>query len=267
MTDGRQQPGCREPKMTEKLTDEERARYEWQMWTPDIGEAAQEKLKSASVLVSRVGGVGGTVAYYLAAAGIGRLVLAHAGDVKPSDLNRQLLMTTDHLGKLRVESARRRLQELNPNVTVDVVPENVNTDNAKGLVESVDLVIDAAPLFEERFAMNDAAFELGRPLIEAAMYDFDAQLMMFVPGETACLRCLFPTQPPEWKRQFPVFGAVSGTIASLAVVEAIKLITGLKTSLAGKILRTNMRTMNFRTIPIQQDPTCPCCNQTASQNS
>ena len=142
------------------LTDAERARYEWQMWTPDVGEEGQRKLKAASVLVSRIGGVGGTVAYYLAAAGVGKLVLAHAGNVKPSDLNRQLLMTTDWLGKPRVESAQRRLQELNPHVEIVAIRENVSDANSTAMVKQADIVVDAAPLFSERFAMNRAAVAL-----------------------------------------------------------------------------------------------------------
>ena len=127
-----------EPK---SLTDEERAVYEWQMWVPEFGEEGQEKLKGASVLISRIGGLGGVVAYELAAAGVGRLVLAHAGDVKPSDLNRQLLMTHEGLGKSRVESAARRLRELNPRLEVEVVAENVNEDNAAALVGGVSAVL------------------------------------------------------------------------------------------------------------------------------
>lgn len=241
------------------LTDEERARYEWQMWTPDVGEEGQRKLKSASVLVSRCGGVGGTVAYYLAAAGIGKIVLAHAGNVKPSDLNRQLLMTTDWLGKPRVESAARRLNELNPNTQVVPVAQNLSDDNCLELGEQVDVIIDAAPLFPERFAMNRAAVELGKPLIESAMYDLDAQLTTIIPGQTGCLRCLYPDDPPHWKREFPVFGAVSGMIASMAVVEAIKLITGIGTTMAGEMLWVNLRSMAFRKLPMAKQPDCPQC--------
>src|SRR4051794_14797724 len=127
------------------LTDDDRATYDWQMWVPGFGEPGQRKLKAASVLVSRVGGLGGAVAQYLAAAGVGRLVLAHAGDVKPSDLNRQTLMTHDWLGRPRVESAARRLRELNPRVEVVAVPENVSDENAGRLVGLADVVVDAAP--------------------------------------------------------------------------------------------------------------------------
>src|SRR5262249_53691747 len=139
------------------LTDDERAIYEWQMWVPDFGEEGQRKLKSASVLISRVGGVGGTVAYYLAAAGIGRIVLAHAGTIKPSDLNRQILMTYAGLGSLRVESAARRLRELNPRLDVVSLAENIGEENVSKLVGQVDIIVDCAPLFTERFLLNREA--------------------------------------------------------------------------------------------------------------
>ena len=241
------------------LSDAERARYEWQMWTPDVGELGQQKLKAASVLVSRLGGVGGTVAYYLAAAGIGKLVLAHAGDVKPSDLNRQLLMTTDWLGKPRIESAARRLQELNPNVEIHTTGENLSAGNAAALVGEVDIVVDAAPLFHERFAMNHAAVEQKKPLVECAMYYLDAQLTTIIPGVTPCLSCIYPDDPPTWKREFPVFGAVSGMVAAMAAVEVIKLITGIGEPIAGKMLWVNLRTMDFRKLPIARRSDCRIC--------
>ena len=242
-----------------QLSDTEKARYEWQMWTPDIGEEGQRKLKAASVLVSRLGGVGGTVAYYLAAAGIGKLVLAHAGNVKPSDLNRQLLMTTNWLGKPRIASAERRLTELNPNVEIRAAAENLSEDNAVALVSEADIVVDAAPLFTERFAMNRAAVDQKKPLVECAMYDLDAQLTTLIPGQTPCLACLYPEDPPNWKREFPVFGAVSGMIASMAAMEVIKLITGIGEPLTNQMLWANLRTMNFRTLPIQRATDCRIC--------
>ncbi|MCA8996885.1 MAG: HesA/MoeB/ThiF family protein [Planctomycetaceae bacterium] len=244
-----------------ELTPEELARYEWQIWTQDFGEQGQRRLKGASVLVSRIGGVGGTVAYYLAAAGIGKLVLAHAGDVKPSDLNRQLLMTADWLGKPRIDSAVNRLRELNPNVEVVGVPENISDDNAERLISDVDLVVDGAPLFTERFAMNSACVRQLKPLIECAMYDFDAQLTTILPLKTACLACIYPEEPPHWKREFPVFGAVSGTVASMAALEAIKLITGIGEPTAGEMLHMNLRTMRFRRFPLTPRNDCPVCRQ------
>lgn len=244
-----------------QLSDAERARYEWQMWTPDVGEVGQQKLKNASVLISRAGGVGGTVAYYLAAAGIGKLVIAHAGNIKPSDLNRQLLMTTDGLGTPRAESAPQRLQELNPHVETVCVAENISESNVDNLVRQVDYVVDAAPLYAERFAMNRAAVEQRKPIVECAMYDLDAQLTTVIPGQTACLRCLYPEDPPAWKREFPVFGAVSGMIASMAAVEIIKLVTGIGEPLTNRMLWANLRTMAFRTLPTARRPDCDVCGQ------
>ena len=165
------------------LTDHEKAVYEWQIWVPGFGEAGQQALKDASVLVSRVGGLGSVVAYELAAAGIGRLVLAHAGDIKPSDLNRQLLMTHDGLGSSRVESAQRRLKELNPRLEIVAVPENVTEENAAKLVGEVDLVVDCAPLFPERFAMNRQCIQQGKPLVDCAMYDCEFQITTILPGQ------------------------------------------------------------------------------------
>lgn len=241
------------------LTEAERIRYEWQMWTPDVGDEGQRKLKSASVLVSRLGGVGGTAAYYLAAAGIGKLVLAHAGNVKPGDLNRQLLMTTDWLGKPRVESAQRRLNELNPNVEIVAINENISDNNATTIVKQADMIVDAAPLYAERFAINRAAVEQRKPLIECAMFDLDAQLTTIVPGSTPCLRCLYPVDPPHWKREFPVFGAVSGMIGAMAALEVVKLVTGISEPLMNKLLLINLRSMEFRKFPTMRDQNCVVC--------
>ncbi len=241
------------------LTDEEKATYEWQMWVPDFGVAGQERLKAASVLISRVGGVGGLVAYQLAAAGIGKLVLAHAGNVKHSDLNRQLLMTYDQLGKPRIDSIRRRLFELNPRLEIVAVPENVNAQNAGELVEQCDVVVDCAPLFPERFAMNDAAVAQNKPMVECAMYELEAQLTTIVPGESPCLRCLFPEKPPSWTREFPVFGAVSGTVACMAAMEAIKLIARIGQPLIGRLLKFDLREMDFHTLKISRSDDCQTC--------
>ena len=241
------------------LTDQERAIYEWQIWVPGFGEAGQERLKGASVLVSRVGGLGSVVAYELAAAGVGRLILAHAGNVKPSDLNRQLLMTHDWIGKPRVESAARRLRELNPHLEIEAVPENISEENAARLVGEADVVVDCAPLFNERFAMNREAVRQGKPLVECAMYDLEAQITTIFPGQTPCLACLYPENPPAWKRQFPVFGAVSGTIGCVGAMEAIKVIAEFGKTLAGELLVCDLREMAFRKCKIFRNRNCPVC--------
>ncbi len=242
-----------------ELTAEERATYEWQIWVPDFGEVGQRKLKAASVLISRIGGLGGVVAYELAAAGIGRLILAHAGNVKPSDLNRQLLMTHDWLGRPRVESARRRLLELNPRLQIECVAENINESNAERLVGAADLVVDCAPLFEERYAMNRQAVAQRKPLVECAMYDMEFHLTTIMPGRTPCLSCLYPEKPPAWRREFPVFGAVSGAVGCLAAAEAIKVIAGFGEPLYGQMLNADLRDMTFRKIKVSRNEHCPLC--------
>ncbi len=245
-----------------QLSAEERATYEWQMWVPGFGEEGQQKLKSASVLVSRIGGLGGVVAYELAAAGVGRLILAHAGDVKPSDLNRQLLMTHAALGSSRVACAGQRLRELNPRLQVVEVAENASEDNAAELVAQADVVVDCAPLFSERFALNRAAVAQGKPVVECAMYALQAQVTTVLPGRTPCLACLYPEQPPAWKREFPVFGAVSGAVACLGAVEVIKLLSGLGEPLAGRLLTMDMGTMETRTMTVARRSGCAVCGAT-----
>jgi molybdopterin/thiamine biosynthesis adenylyltransferase len=242
------------------LTDAERAIYEWQLWVPGFGEEGQRRLKSASVLVSRCGGVGGMVALELAAAGVGRLVLAHAGNLRPDDLNRQILMSHAGLGTPRVEMAARRLRELNPLVEVEAVAENISEANAAALVGKVDLVADCAPLFGERLLMNREAVRQKKPLVECAMYELEAQLTTIVPGRTPCLACLYPQEPPAWRRQFPVFGAVAGAIGCLAAMEAIKVLAGLGEPLCGKLLTADLRTMTFRQVALQRNPACPVCS-------
>jgi len=259
MTDQTDQPTHPLPIDAVPLDDDERAIWKWQIWTDGFGEAGQEKLKGASVLISRCGGLGSPVAYELAAAGIGRLVIAHAGNVKPSDLNRQLLMTHDQLDKPRIESVVRRLKDLNPRMEVVGVGENVNDDNVAGLVEQVDLIVDCAPLYEERILMNQEAVRQNKPMIECAMYELQAQITTIIPGRTPCLACLYPQKPPQWRRQFPVFGAISGTVGCMGAMEAIKLIAGLGQPLAGRMLSFDLRDCSFHQFRITRNPNCSVC--------
>jgi molybdopterin/thiamine biosynthesis adenylyltransferase len=230
------------------ITDDEREIWSWQLDVDGFGDAGQQRLKAATVLISRVGGVGSAVAYELAAAGVGRLILAHGGLVQPSDLNRQLLMTHDWIGRPRVESAARRLRELNPRLDVMAIPEQITVENAERLVGMADCVVDAAPLFQERLAMNDAAERLGRPVVEAAMYELEASLTVIQPPETPRFRDLVPEVPAAWQRRFPVFGAVSGTVGCLAAMETIKILAGFGEPLRGRLLRLDLRTMTTRVI-------------------
>lgn len=242
-----------------KLSSEEKAIFEWQMTVPKFGEAGQEKLRGSSVLISRCGGLGAPTAYELAAAGIGKLLIAHGGNVKHSDLNRQLLMTYDWLGKPRAESAKRRLQELNPNIEVVAVNSNITEDNVEELVSQVDLIIDCAPLFQERNLMNRESVRQNKPMVEAAMFEMQSQLTSFKPGETACLACLYPEFPEVWKRQFPVFGAVSGSLGCMAAMEAIKILSGLGKPLFNKLMVYDLRDMQFNFLNIRRNPECEIC--------
>lgn len=246
-------------KIIDGLSEEERATYEWQMWVPDFGEAGQQLLKNASVLVTRCGGLGSVVAYELAAAGIGKLILAHGGAVKHSDLNRQLLMTHAGLGKSRVESARRRLLELNPRLQIETLAENVTEQNIQSLVSQADVVVDCAPLFEERLLLNQEIVAQRKPMVDCAMYDLEAHLTTIIPGESPCLGCLYPEPPKTWRREFPVFGAVSGMVGCLGAMEAIKIIASFGETLSGKLVTCDLRNMTFRTMTIQRDPNCSIC--------
>lgn len=241
------------------LTDLERQVYQWQLWVSGFGEEGQRRLKGASVLISRCGGVGGAVALELAAAGVGRLILAHAGNVRPSDLNRQILMTHDWLGRPRVECAAQQLRALNPRLDVVTVNENVSEANVARLVGQADLVADCAPLFEERFLMNREAVRQRKPMVECAMYELEAQVTSIVPGQTSCLACLCPEAPADWRRQFPVFGAVAGMVGCLGAMEVIKLVTGLGQPLLNRLLTCDLRTMSFRTVKTTRSPECPVC--------
>jgi molybdopterin/thiamine biosynthesis adenylyltransferase len=242
-----------------ELTAEERAIYEWQMWVPGVGEEGQRKLKAASVFVSRVGGLGGVVALELAAAGVGKLILAHAGDLQPSDLNRQLLQTHDRIGKPRMDSIVQRLRDLNPRCEIVGITENVSAENAARLIADADIIVDAAPMFQERLAMNRAAFAHDKPMVECAMHELTAHVTTFIPGRTGCLECHVPEVPPTWKRQFPVFGAVSGTVACLGAMEVIKLITGIGEPLIGEMVAMDLATMRFRRVALPRRSDCTVC--------
>jgi molybdopterin/thiamine biosynthesis adenylyltransferase len=243
----------------QQLSGDERAIYEWQLWVDGFGETGQLRLKNATVLVSRVGGVGGTLALQLAAAGVGRLILAHAGELRANDLNRQLLMSHAGLGQSRVEQAADRLRAFNPHVEVVPVAENISASNVEHLVNEADVIASCAPLFQERLLLNRAAVERGKPLVDCAMYELEAQLTTILPGRGPCLACLYPEEPAAWKRQFPVFGAVAGVIASLGAMEVIKVLAGLGTPIVGKMLLCDLADMSFRAIQLKRNDACPVC--------
>lgn len=241
------------------LTDDDRATYAWQLDLPGFGEAAQARLRSATALVSRVGGLGGPLALSLAAAGIGKIILAHGGDLRADDLNRQILMRRECLGSSRAECAAETLQRFNPGVAADAVAENISEANAAELVGRADIVFDCAPLFAERFLMNRECVRQGKPLVDCAMFGMQGQVVPVVPGRTACLACLYPEAPPHWQRRFPVIGAVSAMIAQIGALEGIKLLTGLPESNAGKMIFADAATMEMRKVALARRGDCAVC--------
>lgn len=241
------------------LSDRDRAIFEWQLDLPGFGEAAQEKLRASSALISRVGGLGGPLAFSLAAAGIGKLILAHAGDLRLDDLNRQILMRFDGVGRPRVESLSATLRAFNPHVEIEAVPENVSEVNAAALAARADVIFGAAPLFEERFLLNREAVRQGKPLIDAAMFGMEGRVIPIVPGRTPCLACLYPEPPEHWRRRFPVLGAVSALAANLAAIEGIKLLTGFGTPALNRLIYFDATSMRFQSVEIRRDPGCAVC--------
>ncbi|MCB1234623.1 MAG: HesA/MoeB/ThiF family protein [Verrucomicrobiae bacterium] len=243
------------------MTELDRSIYEWQLDLPGFGEAGQERLRNATALVSRVGGLGGPLALSLAAAGIGKLVLAHAGDLRLDDLNRQILMRHDGVGKPRVESLKATLRAFNPHIEVEAIPENVAESNAASLVGRADIVFGAAPLFEERFLLNRECVRQRKPLIDCAMYGLEGQVIPIVPGETPCLACLYPEVPEHWRRRFPVMGAVSALAANIGAMEGLKLLAGFGEVNLNRLLYFDTAAMRFQTVKIRRDPGCSVCGE------
>jgi molybdopterin/thiamine biosynthesis adenylyltransferase len=242
-----------------ELTPTELERYRRQIQIAGFGEESQKILKSTTGLVTGVGGLGGTVALYLAVAGIGKLILVRGGDLRLDDLNRQVLMTDDWVGKPRVFKAKETLNNINPDVEVEAIHDYITADNIDQLVQQSDIVLDCSHNFDERNLVNAACVLWNKPMIEAAMNSMEAYLTAIIPGKTPCLSCIFP-EKPDWDRWgFGVLGAVSGTLACLTALEAIKLITGLGNPLIGKLLMMDLGNAEFNKLRPYHDPDCPIC--------
>lgn len=251
--------------MLTSLTPTERDRYRRQMMLPGFSETGQLKLKNTTALITGVGGLGGTAALYLAVAGVGKLILVRGGDLIRDDLNRQVLMTDDWVGKPRVFKAQATLQALNPDIEIAAICEYVSADNIDALVQQADIALDCAFDFKERDLLNAACVRWGKPMVEAAMNSMEAYLTTIVPGQTPCLTCLYP-EKPDWDRWgFGVLGAVSGTLACLAALEAIKLITGLGEPLLGQLLTMDLARAEFAKRRPYHDPDCPVCGAISRQ--
>ncbi len=243
------------------LTPKELERYSRQIQLPSLGKQGQEALKNTTAVVSGVGGLGGTVALYLAVAGIGKLILVRGGDLRLDDMNRQILMHDNWVGKPRVVKAKETLSQINPDVEVEVIPEYVTNDNVNSLVESSDIAFSCAHNFPERDILNIACVKHNVPMVEAAMNSMEAYLTTIVPHKTACLSCMFPEKPNWDRRAFGVIGAVSGTLACLAALEGIKFITGFSEPLLGELLNMDLGNLTFQKLRLYKDPECPVCGE------
>jgi molybdopterin/thiamine biosynthesis adenylyltransferase len=246
--------------MIPQLSDKDSERFKRQLTLSGYTKDHQIKLKSSTALIAGVGGVGGTTALYLAIAGIGRLKLVHSGVLTSSNLNRQILMTEDWIGKTRVDCAKATIHRIASGVQVDIYDERMTSDNSADFVYDADVAVSARPNFPERCALNMACVKHRIPMIEGAMFDMDAYLFSIKPGYTPCFHCLFKDADSRWQElEFPVLGALSGTLGCMMAVEAIKVITGYGQPLFSKMLLYNLSNMDFSTIAIHRDPDCPVC--------
>ena len=243
------------------LTEKDKIRYSWQLDVPGFGETQQLALKNSTALVTRVGGLGGPVAQSLAAAGIGKLILAHAGNLREDDLNRQILMSRDRLEESRIQCAMDTLKRFNSDIKIESFGENVNEANIDRIANEADIIFGCAPLFEERFLLNEAAIKGDKILIDCAMYSMEGQVIPIVPGTTPCLKCIYPDEPEHWQRKFPVIGAVSALVAQIGVIEGIKILCNFNEPSVGQMIQFDASSMNARKIKmLPRQEKCPACN-------
>lgn len=221
----------------------------------------QHKLASSHVFIAGIGGLGGTAAIYLAAAGIGKLTLLHDGVIDLADMNRQILMKDTHVGKSRVKCARDTLMEFNPNTVIHIINDKVQEDSIRGYIGDSSIILDCRHNFGERYTLNKIAIQLNKPLVEAAMSGMEGYITVFDTSKgTPCLSCLYPVGVPDWDYLgFPVLGAVSGMLGTLAAIETIKVLTGFGTPLYSQQLYFDTVNMGFKKFNIRRDKDCPVC--------
>ncbi|KFN47020.1 molybdopterin-synthase adenylyltransferase MoeB [Arenimonas metalli] len=242
-------------------------RYSRHLRLPQVGLEGQRKLAASRILLVGAGGLGSPAAFYLAAAGVGRLVLADDDVVDRSNLQRQILHTEARIGVPKVDSAREALRALNPRVGIETHRVRVTADNVESLVRDVDVVVDGADNFAARYLLSDACVQLGKPLVYGAVHRFEGQVSVFDAGRqrgrAPCYRCLFP-EPPAAEdapncAEAGVLGVLPGIIGLLQATEAIKLLSGLGEPLTGRLLHFDALRMRFRETRLPADPACPVC--------
>jgi sulfur-carrier protein adenylyltransferase/sulfurtransferase len=245
------------------LSQGELQRYARQIRLPGIGVDGQTKLRAARVLIVGAGGLGSPVAMYLAAAGVGTLGLVDFDLVDASNLHRQLLHGTGDIGRPKVDSARDRLAEVNPHVQVETIAEALTAANAMAVVGRYDLVVDASDNFATRYLVNDAGVLSGVPVVYGSVERFEGQASLFAMPGGPCYRCLFREPPPPGLvptcADAGVFGVLPGLVGMIQATEAIKYLTGVGETLAGRLLLVDAGRMRFRTIEVRPDPACPVC--------
>ena len=245
------------------LTSDERNRYGRHLSLPGVGVDGQRRLKAARVLIVGAGGLGSPTALYLAAAGVGTLGLVDGDAVDITNLQRQILHGTRDVGRPKLDSARDRLQDLNPHVRVEAHTEWLTSANALDIVRAYDIVIDGTDNFATRYLVNDACVLLGKPNVHGSVFRFDGQASVFATADGPCYRCLFPVPPPPGMVQNcaegGVLGVLPGMIGTIQAVETLKLILGLGETLAGRLMMIDALTMQVRTVHIDRDPACPAC--------
>ncbi|NQT12369.1 MAG: HesA/MoeB/ThiF family protein [Planctomycetes bacterium] len=245
--------------MTAKqLTAEELTRYARQIGPGVLSTEAQLRLKNSAALVTRVGGMGGPASLSLAMAGVGRVIIAHGGDLISPDLNRQVLGSESGLDEPRMPNFAEYLQTMNRFVTVEGIDHEPDDGEALELARRVNVILSCPPGFEERMRLNRVAVAAGVPLIDAAQWGMSGTLMVVKPGETACLRCVYPEQP-EFEEMFPVVGGISSAIGALAALEAIKILSGTGKPMWGRLWMIDSHQGHSSMVELQRNPDCPCC--------
>ncbi len=247
------------------LTPEQIKRYSRHIMLPEVGELGQGKLLDAKVLCIGAGGLGSPSSLYLAAAGVGTIGLVDDDLVDESNLQRQVLHNVERLGMPKVESARKTLQALNPDVQVNGHQTRMTSENVLDLIANYDVIVDGADNFPTRYLLNDAALKLGKPVIHASIFRFEGQVTTFLPDEGPCYRCLYPDPPPPGMapscQEAGVLGVLPGIVGCLQANEALKLILGQGKSLSGRLLVFDALGTKFRQLKLRKDPDCRVCSK------
>ena len=246
-----------------KLSQDEILRYSRHLIIPEVGVEGQRRLKAARVLMVGAGGLGSPIGLYLAAAGVGRLGIVEFDVVDETNLQRQVLHGTKDVGRKKVESARDRIRDLNPNVEVVAHEAWLTSENALDIIREYDLVVDGTDNFATRYLVNDACVLLGKPNVYGSIYRFEGQSTVFCTDEGPCYRCLYPEPPPPGLvpscAEGGVLGILPGLVGLVQATETVKLIAGIGEPLVGRLLLVDALSMQFRTVRLRKNPRCPAC--------